>query len=60
MKKLKRKWSFSNFVSLLRKHVFSYVSFEDFFNRTDEYIRQWIKDIKKPPDNVIEIQFGYT
>ena len=43
-KKLTKTWSFSNLVSLLQKHLFSYVSFVDFFNNVDSFAKDFIKN----------------
>lgn len=42
-KRLTKKWAFSNLISLLQKHLFSYVKFIDFFNNVDSYAKKYIK-----------------
>jgi len=39
-KKLTRAWSFSNLVSLLQKHLFTYVEFTAFFNNIDTFAQE--------------------
>ncbi len=34
-RQLTKSWSFSNLVSLLQKHLFTYAKFTDFFNNVD-------------------------
>lgn len=43
-KKLKETYSFSNFLSLLQKHLFSYVKFTDFFNDMKSFAKQYLKE----------------
>jgi hypothetical protein len=50
-KRLTRQWSFSNLVSLLQKHLFSYVNFIDFFNNVDSYAKEFVKN-KGNPENL--------
>lgn len=49
-KKLTKSWSFSNLVSLLQKHLFSYVNFVDFFNNVDSYAKEFVKNKGNPED----------
>lgn len=42
-KRLTKKWAFSNLISLLQKHLFSYVKFVDFFNNVDSYAKKYLK-----------------
>lgn len=52
MKKcLTKTWSFSNLVSLMQKHLFSYVKFTDFFNNMDKFTKDFVKN-KGAPDTV--------
>ena len=37
-KSLKKKWAFSNMLSLLQKHLFSYIKFNDLFDKIDQII----------------------
>jgi hypothetical protein len=50
-KKLTKSWSFSNLVSLLQKHLFSYVNFVDFFNNVDSYAKEFVKNKGNPDDS---------
>lgn len=43
-KKLTKPWGFSNLISILQKHLFSYVRFVDFFNNMDAYAKKYIKN----------------
>lgn len=45
-KRVTKKWAFSNLVSLLQKHLFSYVKFVDFFNNIDSYAKNYVKTSK--------------
>ena len=45
-KALEKSWAFSNLISLLQKHLFSYVEFKDFFDNMDTYIKDYEKKIK--------------
>jgi hypothetical protein len=56
-KKLTKPWSFSNLVSLLQKHLFSYVNFVDFFNNVDTYAKEFVKNKGKPDDFQQKIEF---
>jgi hypothetical protein len=49
-KQLTRPWSFSNLVSLLQKHLFTYVEFTDFFNNIDAYAKQFVRNKGKPTE----------
>ena len=49
-KKLTKSWSFSNLVSLLQKHLFSYINFVDFFNNVDSYAKEFFKNKGDPDD----------
>ncbi len=42
-KRLTKKWAFSNLISLLQKHLFSYVKFVDFFNNIDSYAKKYLQ-----------------
>lgn len=42
-KRLTKKWAFSNLISLLQKHLFSYVKFVDFFNNVDSYAKKYLQ-----------------
>jgi len=47
-KQLTKIWAFSNLVSLLQKHLFSYVKFTDFFNNVDSFAEEFVKNKGKP------------
>lgn len=56
-KKLTKSWSFSNLVSLLQKHLFSYVNFVDFFNNVDSYAKEFVKNKGNPDDSQRKFEF---
>jgi hypothetical protein len=56
-KKLTKSWSFSNLVSLLQKHLFSYVNFVDFFNNVDSYAKEFVKNKGNPDDFQRKMEF---
>jgi hypothetical protein len=56
-KKLTKSWSFSNLVSLLQKHLFSYVNFVDFFNNVDSYAKEFVKNRGNPDDFQVKLHF---
>ena len=43
-KRLKETYAFSNFISLLQKHLFSYVKFTDFFNDMKNFAKEYLKE----------------
>jgi hypothetical protein len=47
-KQLTKSWSFSNLVSLMQKHLFSYVNFVDFFNNVDSFAKEFVKNKGNP------------
>lgn len=47
-KQLNKSWSFSNLVSLLQKHLFSYVNFVAFFNNVDSFAKEFVKNKGNP------------
>ena len=47
-KQLTKPWSFSNLVSLLQKHLFTYVNFVDFFNNVDSFAKEFVKNKGNP------------
>ena len=49
-RQLTRSWSFSNLVSLLQKHLFTYVKFTDFFNNVDAFSVEFVKNKGTPED----------
>ena len=52
-KTLSKPWSFSNLVSVLQKHLFSYVKFKDFFNDIDNYTIDYHKN-KGTPEEIAQ------
>lgn len=56
-KQLTKSWSFSNLVSLLQKHLFSYVNFVDFFNNVDSYAKEFVKNKGNP--EVFQAKFSF-
>ena len=57
-KQLTRSWSFSNLVSLLQKHLFTYVKFTDFFNNVDAFAKEFVKNKGKPEEIQGKLHFG--
>tara|TARA_R110002072_G_scaffold97647_1_gene214717 strand:+ start:42 stop:1268 length:1227 start_codon:yes stop_codon:yes gene_type:complete len=47
-KQLTKSWSFSNLVSLMQKHLFTYVKFTDFFNNVDSFAKEFVKNKGNP------------
>jgi transposase len=56
-KRLTKAWSFSNLVSLLQKHLFSYVNFVDFFNNVDSYAKEFVRNKGNPDDSQGKFEF---
>ena len=56
-KQLTKSWSFSNLVSLLQKHLFSYVNFVDFFNNVDSFAKEFVKNKGNPTDYQKSLKF---
>ena len=56
-KHLTKAWSFSNLVSLLQKHLFTYVKFTDFFNNVDAFAKEFVKNKGKPQETQGKLQF---
>jgi len=56
-KQLTTVWSFSNLVSLLQKHLFTYVKFTDFFNNLDAFAKEFVKNKGKQVETQGELQF---
>lgn len=56
---LSKPWAFSNLVSLLQKHLFTYAKFTDFFNNLEDFAKQYIKSKgnRQDIDNQTSIQF---
>jgi len=57
-KSLTKTWSFSNLVSLMQKHLFSYVKFTDFFNNMDKFTKDFVKNKGAPYCVQSKIQFS--
>jgi hypothetical protein len=51
-KQLTKSWSFSNLVSLLQKHLFTYVKFTDFFNNIDAFAKEFVVKNKGKPEEI--------
>ncbi|UAM98370.1 IS4 family transposase [Polaribacter litorisediminis] len=49
-KKLTKSWSFSNLISLMQKHLFTYAKFTDFFNNVDFFAKEFVKNKGNPDD----------
>jgi hypothetical protein len=43
-----KSWSFSNLVSLLQKHLFTYAKFTAFFNNVDGFAKEFVKNKRNP------------
>ena len=56
-RQLTKAWSFSNPVSLLQKHLFTYAKFTDFFNNVDAFAVAYVKNKGKLEDLQGKIQF---
>ncbi|MCF6212566.1 MAG: IS4 family transposase [Flavobacteriaceae bacterium] len=56
-KQLTKSWSFSNLVSLMQKHLFTYVKFTDFFNNIDSFTKEFVKNKGNPAEFQQKIQF---
>lgn len=55
---LTKSWSFSNLVSLLQKHLFTYARFTDFFNNVDGFAKDFVKNKGNPTEFQGKFQFG--
>ena len=51
-KQLTKSWGFSNPVSLLQKHLFTYVKFTDFFNNMDAFAKEFVVKNKGKPEEI--------
>ena len=49
-KRLTKPWSFSNLISLLQKHLFTYAKFIDFFNNVDAYAKEFVRNKGAPAE----------
>ncbi len=49
-KSLTKAWGFSNLVSLLQKHLFTYVKFKDFFNNVDTFAKEFVRNKGAPAE----------
>jgi hypothetical protein len=54
-KSLTKRWAFLNLISLLQKHLFTYIKFKDFFDNIETIIDD-IKYDPNPPNNQLEIE----
>jgi len=59
-KKLTKVWSFSNLVSLLQKHLFTYVEFTAFFNNIDSFAQEYVRNKGNPQNFQQKINFYPT
>lgn len=57
-RKLTKSWSFSNLVSLMQKHLFSYVKFTDFFNNVELFSKEYVKNKGNPKNDVIQAKLS--
>lgn len=44
---LKKKWSFSNLISILQKHLFSYIKMLEFLENIENYAKEYMKTRRK-------------
>lgn len=56
-KKLTKTWSFSNLISLMQKHLFSYVKFVDFFNNVEDFAKEFVRNKGNPTNNQMKLEF---
>ncbi len=56
-RQLTKSWSFSNLVSLLQKHLFTYAKFTDFFNNVDVFAKDFVKNKGTPEEIQTKLQF---
>ena len=56
-RQLTKSWSFSNLVSLLQKHLFTYAKFTDFFNNVDGFAKDFVKNKGTPEEIQTKLQF---
>jgi hypothetical protein len=54
-KSLTKKWAFSNLISLMQKHLFTYIKFKDFFNNIETIIND-VKYYANPPNDQLEME----
>jgi hypothetical protein len=54
-KSLTKKWAFSNLISLMQKHLFTYIKFKDFFNNIETIIND-VKYYTNPPNDQLEME----
>jgi hypothetical protein len=57
---LKKQWSFSNLVSLLQKHLFTYARFTDFFDNVEGFARDFVKNRGGPEELQGKLDFYET
>ena len=56
-RQLTKAWAFSNLISLLQKHLFTYVKFTDFFNNVNTFAVEFVKNKGKPEEFQEKIKF---
>ena len=56
-KQLTKSWSFSNLISLLQKHLFTYAKFTDFFNNVDAFAIEFVKNKGNPEEFQGKLRF---
>ncbi|MBK8723506.1 MAG: transposase [Saprospiraceae bacterium] len=56
-KNLKKKWSFSNLVSIVQKHLFSYVKLVEFLENIENYAKVYMQIRKKNDFYQAELEF---
>ena len=54
---LSKRWGFSNLISVLQKHLFSYVKFKDFFDHMDNYVKDYHKNKGTPEEIAQQLVF---
>ncbi len=56
---LTKPWSFSNLISLLQKHLFSYVKFTDFFNNVELFAKKYVQNKGSPKNDNMQTQINF-
>ena len=57
---LTKPWAFSNLISLLQKHLFTYAKFTDFFNNLEHFAMQYVKDKGNRPKSEVQMNLDFT
>jgi hypothetical protein len=57
---LTKKWSFSNLVSIISKHLFSYIKMMDFLNNIELYAKDYMKQRRKYRDKSFQAEMEFT